>query len=129
MSVSQAAQYQLLVRALSAYISAESQPESQRFVFHYRITMANTGTAPARLLGRRWLITDGNGQVQEVAGEGVVGQNPYLTPGEEYSYSSGCVLETPVGSMRGSYQMLADDGHEFDAPIPIFTLSVPGALH
>jgi ApaG protein len=98
-------------------------------VFAYTITMKNQGKQPARLQTRHWVITDANGRVQEVHGEGVVGEHPYLVPGESYRYTSGTVLETPVGSMHGRYRWTADDGTEFDAPIPAFTLAIPGALH
>jgi ApaG protein len=84
---------------------------------------------PARLLARRWMITDANGKVEEVSGEGVVGEHPWMRPGDDFEYTSGAVLETPVGTMGGSYQMLADDGTEFEAPIPTFTLSIPRTLH
>jgi ApaG protein len=84
---------------------------------------------PAQLLTRHWIITDANNKVQEVKGEGVVGEQPHLKPGEQFRYTSGTMLETPVGSMKGSYQMIADDGVEFDAEIPVFTLSIPRTLH
>src|SRR5690606_20558068 len=99
-----------------------------RYVFSYTITIRNEGTVPARLLTRHWIITDANGKTQDVRGEGVVGEQPYLKPGQGFRYSSGTVIETPVGSMQGSYQMLADDGHKFDAPIPAFRLAIPGIL-
>ncbi|HLT04288.1 MAG TPA: Co2+/Mg2+ efflux protein ApaG [Pseudomonas sp.] len=111
------------------YLADRSQPESQRYAFAYTITLRNAGAMGAQLLGRHWIITDGDGQVQEVRGEGVVGEQPYLSPGESHTYTSGTVLATEVGSMHGSYQMLADDGTRFEAPIPPFRLAVPGALH
>mgnify|MGYP001135317740 CR=1 FL=1 len=111
------------------YLADRSQPESQRYAFAYTITLRNAGAMGAQLLGRHWIITDGDGQVQEVRGEGVVGEQPYLSPGESHTYTSGAVLATEVGSMHGSYQMLADDGTRFEAPIPPFRLAVPGALH
>lgn len=111
------------------YLADRSQPESQRYAFAYTITLRNAGAMGAQLLGRHWIITDGDGQVQEVRGEGVVGEQPYLPPGESHTYTSGTVLTTEVGSMHGSYQMLADDGTRFEAPIPPFRLAVPGALH
>ena len=95
----------------------------------YTIQIRNQGKQPARLLGRHWLITDGNGRVREVVGEGVVGEQPWLRPGEGFEYTSGAVLETDIGTMRGSYDMLADDGTRFAAPIPAFTLSIPRTLH
>jgi ApaG protein len=113
----------------TAYLSAQSIPADGRFVFAYTITIRNEGTLAARLLTRHWIITDANGKVQEVKGTGVVGEQPYLRPGEAFRYTSGTVLETPVGTMRGSYQMIADDQVEFDAEIPAFTLSVPRTLH
>jgi ApaG protein len=111
------------------YLEDQSDPEERRYVFAYTITIHNRGTVPARLLGRHWLITDANGKVQEVSGEGVVGEQPHLKPGQRFRYTSGAVLETPVGSMQGSYRMLADNGVQFDAPIPAFTLAIPGTIH
>jgi len=111
------------------YIEEQSSPEDERFVFSYTITINNTGKVGARLLTRHWIINDANGNVQEVHGEGVVGEQPYLRPGESFEYTSGTVMETPVGSMEGSYQLVTDDGQAFDAEIPAFTLSLPHALH
>jgi len=111
------------------YLEDQSEPRELRFVFAYTITIRNEGRVPAKLLSRRWLITDANGKVQEVRGEGVVGEQPYLQPGQGFQYSSGAVLETPVGAMEGSYTMRADDGQEFDAPIAAFRLAMPGLLH
>ena len=111
------------------YLDDESSPDEARFVFSYTITIRNAGKVPARLLRRHWLITDGNGNVREVVGEGVVGEQPWLRPGEGFEYTSGAVLETDIGTMRGSYDVLADDGTRFAAPIPPFTLSVPRTLH
>jgi ApaG protein len=111
------------------YIDDQSEPESDRYVFAYTITIANNGELPARLLSRHWVITDANGKVQEVTGDGVVGEQPHLNPGEVFRYSSGAVLETPVGAMQGLYRMEADNGVNFDAPIAPFTLAVPGVLH
>jgi len=113
----------------TAFIPGQSDPDSGRFAFAYTITIRNTGEVAARLLTRQWLITDANGKVQEVRGEGVVGEQPYIRPGQGFRYTSGAVLETPVGAMQGSYQMLDDDGRRFDAPIPAFRLAVPGLLH
>jgi ApaG protein len=98
-------------------------------VFAYTITIRNEGQVPARLMTRHWIITDANGKVQEVRGDGVVGEQPYLKPGQGFRYSSGAILETPVGSMQGTYQMIGDDGQQFDAPIAPFTLAMPGVLH
>ena len=111
------------------FLDDQSAPEEGRFVFAYTIHIRNGGKLPARLLGRHWLITDGNGKVQEVIGEGVVGEQPWLRPGDVFEYTSGAVLETPLGTMRGSYDMLADDGTRFDAPIAPFTLTVPRTVH
>ena len=111
------------------YLEDQSDPDEQRFVFAYTVTIRNRGTVPAKLLGRHWVITDANGKVQEVRGEGVVGEQPHLMPGQGFRYTSGAVLETPVGSMQGSYQMLGDDGVHFDAPIPAFRLAIPGKIH
>ena len=111
------------------YIEAQSAPEEDRYVFSYTVTIYNAGHVAAKLLTRHWIINDANGKVQEVHGEGVVGEKPYLRPGESFEYTSGTVLETPVGSMQGSHQMITDDGHTFDAEIPAFTLSLPNALH
>ncbi|MFQ5934946.1 MAG: Co2+/Mg2+ efflux protein ApaG [Acidiferrobacterales bacterium] len=113
----------------TAYMTDQSAPELNRYVFAYTITIANAGTEPARLLTRHWIITDANNKVQEVRGEGVVGEQPYLAPGMSFEYTSGAVIETPVGTMRGSYQMVADDGSSFNAEIPEFTLSMPRTLH
>jgi ApaG protein len=111
------------------YLENQSNPRESRFVFAYTITIRNEGEVPARLLNRRWLITDANGKVQEVRGEGVVGEQPYLKPGQGFRYTSGAILETPVGAMEGSYEMLADDGVSFEAPIAPFTLAMPGTIH
>ena len=129
MSGSNAQQYQIRVRVTTDYMKEQSEPDNGRYIFAYHIILENTGTISARLLSRHWLITDGNQQLQEVAGDGIIGQQPLLVPGQKYAYSSACMLKTSVGSMHGSYQMQADDGHAFDALIPVFTLSVPGALH
>ncbi len=122
-------QHQIKVDVETVYLEEQSEPAEQRFVFAYTITLRNSGKVPARLLTRHWVITDANGRIQEVRGEGVVGEQPHLKPGQGFRYSSGAVLETPVGSMHGSYQMLADDGAHFDAPIPAFRLAKPGMLH
>ena len=121
--------HHVAVSVKTAYIDGQSLPESNRYVFAYTITITNAGTVPARLLTRHWIITDANEKVQEVRGEGVVGEQPYLPPGASFEYTSGTLIETPIGSMRGSYQMLADDGTQFDAEIPAFVLSAPRSLH
>ena len=113
----------------TTYLDDQSEPREQRYVFAYTITIRNEGEVPAKLLTRHWIITDANGRVQEVRGDGVVGEQPYLKPGQGFRYSSGAVLETPVGTMQGSYQMVADDGQQFDAPIAPFRLAMPGVLH
>jgi ApaG protein len=122
-------QYLISVAVQTRFIDEQSAPADNRYVFAYTIRIANTGDVPAKLLTRHWIITDANGRVQEVRGDGVVGEQPHLKPGEDFHYTSGAVLETPVGTMRGSYQMLADDGHRFDAPIAQFTLSIPRTVH
>ena len=111
------------------FLDDQSIPEDDRYVFAYSIRINNVGQVPAQLVSRHWLITDANGKVQEVRGEGVVGEQPWLRPGEHFEYTSGAVLETPLGTMRGSYQMVADDGTRFDAVIDPFTLSIPRTLH
>ena len=121
--------YNITIAVRTRYLAEQSQPAQQRFVFSYTITLRNAGALPARLLSRHWVITDADGKIEEVRGEGVVGEQPWLRPGEGYEYTSGAVLTTSVGTMAGSYQMLADDGTRFDAPIPSFVLSVPRTLH
>ncbi|MDO8845713.1 MAG: Co2+/Mg2+ efflux protein ApaG [Methylicorpusculum sp.] len=117
------------VHAFPQFIESQSQPESNRYVFAYTITITNQGAIPAKLLTRHWLITDANGKVQEVRGEGVIGEQPYLKPGESFRYTSGAMIETPVGIMQGQYTMRSDEGESFNAIIPKFTLSVPRTLH
>lgn len=121
--------YRIGVAAVPRFLEEQSQPAQGRYAFAYTITIRNEGALPAKLLTRHWVITDANGKVEEVRGPGVVGEHPHLAPGEAFEYTSGAVLETPVGTMQGSYQMVADDGTAFDAPIPRFTLSVPRTLH
>ena len=121
--------YQFDIEVATRFLDDQSVPEEGRYVFAYTVQIRNDGKGPARLLGRRWLITDGNGKEQEVVGEGVVGEQPWLRPGEGFEYTSGAVLETDIGTMRGSYDVLADDGTRFAAPIPPFTLSIPRTLH
>jgi len=111
------------------YIESESSPVNSQYVFAYTITITNTGTVAARLMTRHWVITDANGHIEEVHGDGVVGEQPHLKPGEGFQYTSGAVLKTPVGTMSGSYQMQTDDGGNFDADIPEFILSSPRTLH
>ena len=121
--------YAISVAVQTQFLHDQSMPDANRYAFSYTIRIANTGRVPARLISRHWIITDANGKVQEVRGEGVVGEQPWLRPGDDFQYTSGAVLETAVGTMRGSYQMLADDGRHFDAAIPQFTLSIPRTVH
>ena len=121
--------YEITVVTRSAYLDDQSDPAKHQFVFAYTITITNTGTVTAQLVSRHWIITDGDHRVQEVKGLGVVGQQPVLKPGESFEYTSGASIPTPVGTMRGTYQMVGEDGHAFEAPIPPFTLSVPRTLH
>ena len=121
--------YKVDVQVRSAFVPEQSQPENDQYVFAYTVTIRNNGEVPVKLLTRHWIITDGHGKVEEVRGDGVVGEQPHLAPGEAFRYTSGAVLETPVGSMHGSYQMRADDGLEFDAPIAAFGLAQPMRVH
>lgn len=121
--------YDIRVEVKPVYVVEQSIPSDNRYVFAYTVTIRNQGTVAAKLLSRRWIITDAHGREREISGEGVVGEQPYLQPGVDYRYTSGAILETPVGSMRGTYQMLADDGISFDAVIPAFTLATPNTLH
>ncbi len=121
--------YEVSVSPQAQYLADQSDEPAGRFVFAYTITLRNTGTVPAQLISRHWVITDANSQVQEVRGLGVIGEQPLLAPGESFQYTSGAAIATPVGTMRGTYQMVAEDGTRFDAPIPEFTLSIPRTLH
>lgn len=121
--------YQIDVSVATRYLPAQSQPEQSRYAFSYKVTIVNNGELPAQLLSRHWIITDGDGRVQEVRGAGVIGQQPHIAPGASHTYSSGTVMATQVGTMQGSYQMLAEDGKRFDAIIAPFRLAMPGALH
>ena len=123
------AEHALHIAVATQYLDEQSAPDESRFVFAYTIRIRNIGSVPAQLLSRHWVITDGNGKVQEVRGDGVVGEQPHLAPGESFEYTSGAVLETDHGAMRGSYFLRADDGTEFAAPIDAFTLSVPRTWH
>jgi ApaG protein len=127
--MSEPSRHLIRVDVSTNYVDDQSKPDESRYFFSYTITIRNDGEVPARLLTRHWVITDANGKVQEVRGEGVVGEQPYLRPGQGFRYSSGAVIETPVGAMQGSYQMLGDDGAQFDAQIAPFTLAMPGMLH
>ena len=113
----------------TSYLESQSDSEEDRYVFAYTVTIQNHGTIPAKLMTRHWIITDANGKTQEVKGQGVVGEQPHLKPGEGFQYTSGTMLETPVGTMHGSYQMVTDEGVEFEADIDLFTLSAPRILH
>jgi ApaG protein len=121
--------YRIDIRPQPRFIPEQSSADDQRFVFAYTITIRNAGSVPAQLLSRHWIITDANQEVQEVRGLGVVGEQPLLQPGESFEYTSGCALATPVGTMKGSYQMVASDGTRFDAAIPEFVLAIPRTLH
>lgn len=121
--------YTIEVQVQSRFVPAESKPQANYFVFAYTVRLRNAGSMPAQLVARHWMITDANGKVREVSGDGVIGEQPWIRPGDGFEYTSGAVLETPVGTMRGSYQMLADDGTRFEARIPTFTLSIPRTLH
>jgi ApaG protein len=121
--------YDIRVTSVTTYVEAQSDPAAERYVFAYTITIENAGQITAQLLNRHWVITDASGHEQEVKGPGVVGEQPVLEPGEAFQYTSAAMLETPVGSMYGTYEMLAEDGVRFDAEISPFNLSVPRLLH
>ena len=123
------APHRIRIEVETSYLGEQSDPHEQRYVFAYTITIRNEGGLPATLLTRHWIITDANGGVKEVRGDGVVGEQPRLEPGQGFRYSSGAVLETPVGTMQGSYQMIDGQGQRFDAPIAPFRLAMPGILH
>jgi ApaG protein len=121
--------YTIDVEVESRFVPDQSQPTDNRYVFAYTITLRNAGETGAQLMTRHWVIKDANGKVEEVRGDGVVGEQPWMRPGESFEYTSGAVLETAVGTMEGTYSMIADDGTQFDAPIPTFVLSIPRTLH
>lgn len=121
--------YEIRVEVETQYLADQSAPGENRYTFAYTITISNIGSVAAQLISRHWIITDADNQVQEVRGLGVVGHQPLLQPGQSFEYTSGCVLTTPVGSMRGSYQMTAEDGIQFEASIAEFVLSMPRVLH
>jgi ApaG protein len=127
--MAESGKYNIAVAVKSAYLADRSDPSRNQYVFAYTITITNAGTVAAQLVSRHWIITDAEHQVQEVKGLGVVGQQPLLKPGESFEYTSGTSLPTAMGTMRGTYQMVAEDGKAFDAAIPSFTLSVPRVLH
>ncbi|WP_251358581.1 Co2+/Mg2+ efflux protein ApaG [Kangiella sp. TOML190] len=122
-------EYQFQIKVATKYLADQSEPDNERYAFAYTIRITNSGDSGAKLNARHWLITDANGEVTEVKGQGVVGEQPFIEPGKSYEYSSGAVLTTPMGSMHGSYKMEGEDGDEFEAPIPAFSLSIPGLLH
>ncbi|UCB32161.1 Co2+/Mg2+ efflux protein ApaG [Duffyella gerundensis] len=117
------------VQVQSVYIATHSSPEDERYVFAYTITVRNLGRNTVQLIGRYWLITNGNGEASEVEGEGVVGEQPYIEPGDEFQYTSGAVLETPLGTMQGHYVMVDNEGENFQVEIPVFRLAVPSHVH
>ncbi|BBP01969.1 Co2+/Mg2+ efflux protein ApaG [Sulfuriferula nivalis] len=119
----------ITVTVKNTYLEEQSDPDLERYVFAYTITIENTGTQAAQLVSRHWIITDAEDRVQEVRGLGVVGEQPMLKPGEAFEYTSGTAMNTPVGTMRGTYQMIAEDGEHFDAEIPSFVLAMPRTLH
>jgi ApaG protein len=121
--------YHITVKPVASYLPEQSDEAAGRYVFAYTITITNTGSEPAQVISRHWRITDANHAVQEVRGLGVVGEQPLLKPGESFEYTSGTALPTPIGTMKGTYQMVAEDGKQFEADIPEFTLSIPRVLH
>jgi ApaG protein len=121
--------YRIEIQPMPQFIPEQSDPENSRYIFAYTITIKNIGSVPTQLVSRHWIITDGNNEVQEVRGLGVVGKQPLLQPGESFRYTSGSSLTTPIGTMKGSYQMVAEDGTHFEAEIPEFVLASPRALH
>jgi ApaG protein len=123
------AKHQIAITVRTWFVDDQSEPAQSRYVFAYNIKIENQGEVPAQLISRHWVITDETGKVQEVRGEGVIGEQPHLRPGESFEYTSGAVLETSLGTMRGSYHMQADDGLAFDAEIAPFTLCIPRTLH
>jgi ApaG protein len=127
--VAEGTKYHISINVDTTYLADQSDPSTDRYVFSYTVSIANTGTVAAQLISRHWIITDAENVVQEVKGLGVVGEQPLLQPGESFEYTSGTALATPVGTMHGTYQMAAEDGNKFDAEIPPFTLSMPRVLH
>lgn len=117
------------VTVKARFLDDQSSPPDNRYVFAYAVQIRNVGSSAAKLVSRHWVITDANGKIQEVRGEGVVGEQPWIRPGEDYQYTSGAIIESAIGTMRGSYQMVGEDGARFEAPIAEFTLSVPRTLH
>ena len=127
--MAEAKKYEITVTVETRYVEDQSDPEESRFIFAYTVSISNTGTVPAQLISRHWVIRDSAETVQEVRGLGVIGQQPLLKPDEKFEYTSGCAMNTPVGTMRGTYQMVADDGTQFEADIPEFTIAMPRILH
>jgi ApaG protein len=123
------ARYEFSVSVVPQYLAEQSNPDEDEYLFAYTVTVRNTGEVAAKLLSRHWIITDADGDVEEVRGDGVVGEQPVLRPGEAFQYTSGCPLTTPVGSMKGTYHCVAEDGMRFDAAVPEFILSMPRVLH
>jgi ApaG protein len=121
--------YAIDIEVATQYLADQSDAEAEHYVFAYTVTITNAGTVPSQLVSRHWIITDGRGEVQDVRGLGVVGHQPLLQPGQRFEYTSGCTLVTPLGTMKGSYQMTAEDGTQFEAPIPEFLLAMPRILH
>ena len=121
--------YKVDITVKTAYLEDQSIPNEGKYFFSYTVTIKNNGKIPAKLISRHWVITDSNQKIQEVTGLGVVGEQPRLEPKELFEYTSGTVLNTPVGTMYGSYQMVADNGYEFDAEVPLFSLNTPGILN
>ncbi len=121
--------YDITISVDTRFLDDQSAPADNRYAFAYTVTIVNQGTVGARLMSRHWVITDDNGKVREVHGDGAVGEQPWVRPGDDFEYTSGAVIETSLGTMRGSYQMVADDGTRFDAHIPAFVLSTPRTLH
>lgn len=129
MTIEEDKRYRIKVAVKTTYLESQSEPLQQQYAFAYAITISNQGTQAATLLRRHWFITDANDKVQEVEGDGVVGENPTIQPGDSYEYTSGALIPTEIGHMQGSYQMMSSDGQLFDAEIPAFTLAKPHALH
>jgi ApaG protein len=127
--MAEAKKYEIAIEVATQYMPEQSDPDEDRYFFAYTIKVANVGTIAAQLISRHWIITDADGKVEEVRGLGVVGHQPMLQPGEAFEYTSGCPLATPVGTMKGSYQMVAEDGARFEAVISEFVLAMPRTLH
>jgi len=127
--MAQQKKYEIKVTSSTSHIASQSDEAEQRYVFAYTITILNAGNVAARLVSRHWIIKDAENRVQEVRGLGVVGEQPLLEPQQKYEYTSSAAISTCIGTMRGSYQMVAEDGVAFDAPIPEFILSTPRVLH